>query len=487
MNHWITGKLVNWKIDDRKTQVFPINQLTSFPVNQYGERGSSILVATMGVGLLVGLLATAILAMGTLEHRRVQQATAATQEMADQWGLTGMAVHLLAERLQSLPPVKTQELANLLPGVHIEDEGGKLSLPLTAYALPTVLSQFGVMNHPGKTAMVAEALGLSIVVAPYLSYPMLQPSNVLKGVPRFESAEDLWGFLELSQEEIEGVGRWFTPCETVGINVNTADLLCVEAILAWQRTSAMTWHDRTAVVKTGTRVRHLYPMPGQEQLVEESANQRVRPDEVLATTLPSLFPTDPAESYSPMNQLVQIVIRESVVIPWLYHPQLPPQGGDFRWAFWTGRPPEYFNPKFGDRDKPYAVRSNAWMGFQSVPNATFMVNGRPHAVQDLTQSLGLAWYTPESWFMPMTSSAVGNFKYHIQFPIDPPPKALNVGLSAAAFTGWLSLQGPGPYRATSEWYRFRIKGSVWKSEVSTDVIVRVDADEVPTVLAAVRE
>ena len=61
------------------------------------------------------------------------------------------------------------------------------------------------------------------------------------------------------------------------------------------------------------------------------------------------------------------------------------------------------------------------------------------------------------------------------------PKDLNVGLSAAAYTGWLSLQGPGPFRSASSWYTLSAPGSESGGDVEAKITVQLFPDELPTV------
>lgn len=447
--------------------------------NKWTERGLGLTAVILSVGGLVGMAAVAIVAMTGAAGSQANRLKAMALLRASQHGQVCQATALLAERLQraDLPPVTATDLEQMLPGTPIEDEGGKVSLPMNVHALPSVLKVFGVDEMDQPLADLAEIWDLSYVTTPYLSYPMLAPSATPISYVRFESPGDLAGFLGLSRREAEKVSRWFTPCETTGVNVNTADRQCVEGLLAWQRGAAKGWTDRAAEANTPGGHIHIWPLPSQDSVVKASPRQK--PSEALQTTLPvSLYAVDPSpgKSYDPLWQLVRVAISNAPFqVLWMDH-LFPHKKATFE-------------SDIVDLDKKYsnipsyAVRPNAWLKFQSVPDADAMVGGRPYAVNEVTQPLGLYWFTPESYFTPINPSALGQFE--VQNPV--PPIALNVGLSAAAFTGWVSLQGPGPYRPASEWYTFAPRDTVGGSEVVTRVTLRVYPNEMPVVLMASAE
>ncbi len=106
--------------------------------------------------------------------------------------------------------------------------------------------------------------------------------------------------------------------------------------------------------------------------------------------------------------------------------------------------------------------------------------GRPYRTGDVTQPLGLAWYTPEAWFSPISPVTAGQFAGSA-------PLAINVGLGSAAFTGWLSLQGPGPYRVGSSWYSFTANASLKGVSLTQKIICRISPKTLPQILIATEE
>lgn len=430
----------------------------------------------------MGLVAVGVLTLNLAGQRQASFDQGVAESRAFQSGNVAQGTALLAQRLQdeTKPPVTAQDLREIFPGVLIEDEGGKLSLPSTSYALPSVMQAYGLDQVTEHVEALAGVWQLSMVRAPHLLYPVQPPGPAASNVMlRFETPEDLGGYLELPWKKMKEVIRWFTPCDTVGINVNTADERCVEGVLAWHQACAKTWTDRPAEGAQGGTTVHLWPLPGQEQVVSAFPSAEV-PQGLLNLVLPSeVLAVDSSVPYNPLWHLVRLAVTDTpFAVPWLP----PPPPYPYKKAQFSGATYELFPPY---TLKDYGVRPNAWMKHQPAGNAQAVMGGRPYAVSDLTQPLGLLWYTPEAWFMPVTPASTGEFEFVNNTQAT--PKGINVGLSAAAFTGWVSLQGPGPYRAASDWYTFEARGQKSGSDVVTRITLRIFPNEMPTVLMASAE
>lgn len=447
------------------------------------ERGASVVVITLAVGAFLGIVITAIAWINVSYARHGSLQLAEVSESASHHGSIAMALVLLAERLQNenLPPLIASQLDGVSPGVHIEDEGGKMSWPFMMYALPAMLSAFNanVPDMDDRVEELVERLGFGKIESPLMKYPVVMPAEAPLPVGRMECPEELGAWLELGGSDLKAVRRWFTPCETLGLNVNTADPTCVEGMLQWQRRSAVTWTD--PVVKgdlvggSSPFVANLYGLPAADSVVQGDPPGR---PSALDMTLPvnSLIAVDPETAtpngYNVMWQLVQTALNAPFSVSWLDPPALR------KAKFSTGTvsyPPKYsFNA--------YGVGLNAWLRFNSVTDASDVVGGRPYGPGQVTQPLGLLWYTPESYCLPISPALFGEYDKDSAGVV--PTVDLHVAWSAAAFTGWLSVQGPGPYTTTSDWYTFEAATSRSGGSFVTRVTAQVWPDEMPRVIMA---
>lgn len=494
-SHWITGKLVNWLIApswDTHQKGTPvrvgdrsISQLTNYPVNKFGESGATLVALAAGVGTVVGLVAVGVMGITGSARLAVHHAQGNMEGVATQQGQVWMGAAFLAQRLQdeNLPPVTADDFEHLLPGATIEDEGGKLSIPHSVYALPMIMEEFGVTDVSVRVKDLAAVIGLSMFITENIAYPWAPPRRAMVPVTVFERPEELASYWELPGDQVAEIARWFTSCDTVGMNANTADPRSVMGVVKWQRAASTTWAGRVALgigspnsPIMGTFAVHVFPLPGQEPVSLKVPPER--PNDLLETALPttSLFPTDPSTPYNPLWQLVKLATDAPIntEIGWL----VPP--GPYNKAYWASGVESFPGGKKYSRDA-YHVRGNAWVKGQPVSGASSLTGQRPLRLNDLTQPVGLLWYTPEAWFTPVTPAALGRFSMTPVHP-DRPYKEINVGLAAASFTGWLSLQGPGPFRAGSEWYTITARSNWMSIGVAAQATLRIFPDEMPTVV-----
>lgn len=493
-----------WRVRHSLLCTFVISGIrhSPFVTRHSSDRGLSLVVVIMAVGALIGGIAASILLMNVAVYRHAQGILGSVQSLADQTGRIGMGAAILADRLQetNLPPVTSEGLGNLVPGIQIEDEGGKLSAPMTLYPLPVVMDQYGLNQIVDRVKLLADVLGLPVQRGAEMTYPLLLPSDRVKAIYGLESPDDLGMLWGLTREEAHGARRWFTPCPIMGVNVNTADPPVVRGVVLWQRRASPTFmepnrrqvptdpnvnHD---IGQTGVEVMAL-PTPEPVMVAAGPNGSASYPEEALAFTLPTdeLMAEDPQAPYNKIVdnvnrrlwQLVQCGVQASYQPGWL-RPVNPPFNSamfirNFQPFPVNFSPTYYFNP--------YNFHSNAWIKFQSVQDPASIASGRPYAIQDLTQPLGAAWITPESWFAPLLPTVIGQFQYIVPWASTVAAKGLNVALSAAAFTGWLSLQGPGPFRCASEWFTFSSSTSAGGGGVTIRFILRVYPDQVPSVVA----
>lgn len=449
------------------------------------EKGFSplLVVVAMG-GVLMAIISSAVAGVtwSSLSHARSQSASVQIGSLNHGRLTSGWFV--LAERLQSLAPVTALELTQLMPGVTIQDEGGKVSLPDNIHLLPTVLSRFSVPNAYDRALGLGEFWEIPVVGAPRLRYPALFPGPGSRSYTRFECAEELAAYLEIPGRAGE-VRRWFTPCPLQGVNVNTAEEAVLDGVVEWTQKCLNGWTDRAAHATAMTlKMYHDYeiphvdvdvwPLPGQDSVAISSTFERPR---ILDTVMPQdLMAIDPSEPYDSLWLIVATAaFRAPFEVSWLTkNNQMPP----YRRAYFESGTVS-FPPYYGQ--KSYVPKIMPWMRGQGTADASTIIQGRPYAASELTQSLGLLWYTPEGWFMPHNPTVMGEFAEVPGSGL--PPIGLNVGLSAAAFTGWISLQGPGVFRSTSDWFTFSTQSRESGVAVTTSVTIRVFPNEEPRVLA----
>ncbi len=474
----------------RHSSLFFSIRHSTFDTRHSKESGAALLAVCLTVSVLIGVVVAGLIGVTMITTRAAALQTTQAVLRAEHTGGLALATAGLAERLQISPPVTASDLsAFVIPhssfvlhsSLVIEDEGGKLSWPFTLYALQPVLDQYGVGSSRAKTLDFAGLLGLTTVAARNLTYPHWVPpiNPTLFYGP--ESVEEAAVLLSLTTAgEFKNAHRYLTPCRTVGLNLNTAGQKCVAGMMDWHRRSALTYLANSTGGWFDSESKYVYtlPLPSPNPVVTYTAVNFSYAEATIPET--TLFPTesDPDRYW---RQLVN-AWKQSSFMKWVGpHPtsasplkilSSPPQAIPGSWL-----------------SSSYAVSPHPWFKFNPAGNTSSVIGGRPYGTGDVTQPLALAWYTPEAWFSPMSPIATAEFA-----PIDLgagtleiPQTSLDMGLSAAAFTGWLSLQGPGPYRVASDWYTLSLTSVSKGVTIAGRVTCRIFPDALPIMLIHTEE
>jgi hypothetical protein len=102
------------------------------------EDGMTMLTVTSSISLVFILLIGAVYAASRVGWQMITAQLAVTSGLAEARATMAKGAWFLADRLQRTPSLILDELG-AVPGLTIQDEGGKVSLPDMAYVLPAVL------------------------------------------------------------------------------------------------------------------------------------------------------------------------------------------------------------------------------------------------------------------------------------------------------------------------------------------------------------